>query len=101
LINGLLDGRSPVVRHYGREGGHSEVRCCRWFQQGVYDYQLCTTKLLPMNSIRSPDPGRLPGAASSWMRRPREADSDAGLHEGRPTVNHIELTAIPTTAATA
>jgi hypothetical protein len=35
------------------------------------------------------------------MRRPREAAVMLDFMKADPTVNHIELTAIPTTAATA
>ena len=60
LFNGLLEGRSPTVRHYGREGGYSEIRLLPVkFNKAYNDYQLCTTKLLPMNYDHwvSPDVG--------------------------------------------
>ena len=50
LFRGLLEGRSPVVRHYSGTGGVSEVRLLpAKFRQAYGDYQACTTKLLPRN----------------------------------------------------
>lgn len=50
LFTGLLEGRSPTVRHYSREGGYSEIRLLpAKFSKAYNDYQMCTTKLLPMN----------------------------------------------------
>ena len=48
LFRGLLEGRSPVVRHYSSTNGVSEVRLLPVkFRQAYGDYQACTTKLLP------------------------------------------------------
>ena len=50
LFRGLLEGRSPVVRHYSSTHGVSEVRLLPVkFRQAYGDYQTCTTKLLPRN----------------------------------------------------
>ena len=50
LFRGLLEGRSPVVRHYSSTYGVSEVRLLPVkFRQAYGDYQACTTKLLPRN----------------------------------------------------
>ena len=50
LFRGLLEGRSPVVRHYSATSGVSEVRLLPVkFRQAYGDYQACTTKLLPKN----------------------------------------------------
>jgi hypothetical protein len=71
LINGLLDGRSTVVRNYAGEGGRAmEVRVLPVsFAKAYSDYQLCA-KLLPMNydQIRQTQVG-FPAAASSWTAR--------------------------------
>lgn len=50
LFRGLLEGRSPVVRHYSATSGVSEVRLLPVrFRQAYGDFQACTTKLLPKN----------------------------------------------------
>ncbi len=72
LFNGLLEGRSPTVRHYGREGGYSEIRLLPVkFNKAYSDYQLCTAKLLPMNydQVKQTEVG-FPVAVSSWTQRP-------------------------------
>ena len=46
LFRGLIEGRSPLVRHYSREGNVSEVRLLPVrFRQAYSDYEACTTKL--------------------------------------------------------
>lgn len=75
LFMGLLEGRSPTVRHYAREGGYSEIRLLPVkFNKAYNDYQLCTTKLLPMNydQVKQTEVG-FPGVALSWMRQPRRS----------------------------
>jgi len=87
LFNGLLDGRSPTVRHYGREGGYSEIRLLPVkFNKAYSDYQLCTAKLLPMNydQVKQTESG-LP----RWRHRAgrcgkAEAGGDSRIHEGGP-----------------
>lgn len=51
LLTGLLEGRSPLVRHRTLNGGESlEVRLLPVkFQQAYEQYQACTAKLLPVN----------------------------------------------------
>jgi len=51
LLSGLLEGRSPVVRHRTLHGGESlEVRLLpARFGKAYEDYRACTTKLLPVN----------------------------------------------------
>lgn len=51
LLSGLLEGRSPVVRHRTFNGGERlEVRLLPVkFHQAYDDYQACTAKLLPVN----------------------------------------------------
>jgi len=94
LINGLLDGRSPVVRHYSREGGVSEVRLLPVkFSKAYHDYQSCTAKLLPMNyeQVKQAEIG-FPGTGTEL-----DAQAKAKLQvmleflKADPTVNHIEL----------
>lgn len=94
LFNGLLDGRSPVVRHYSREGGVSEVRLLPVkFSKAYSDYQACTAKLLPMNfeQVKQAEVG-FPGGGIDL-----DAQAKARLQvmleflKADPTVNHIEL----------
>ena len=94
LFNGLLDGRSPVVRHYSREGGVSEVRLLPVkFGKAYSDYQACTAKLLPMNfeQVKQAEVG-FPGGGIDL-----DAQAKARLQvvleflKADPTVNHIEL----------
>lgn len=51
LLTGLLEGRSPVVRHRTLNGGDNlEVRLLPVkFHKAYDDYQACTAKLLPVN----------------------------------------------------
>lgn len=51
LLTGLLEGRSPLVRHRTLNGGDNlEVRLLPVkFQQAYEQYQACTAKLLPVN----------------------------------------------------
>ncbi len=51
LLSGLLEGRSPVVRHRTLQGGEAlEVRLLpAKFEQAYNDYLACTAKLLPVN----------------------------------------------------
>ncbi|MBH3430491.1 flagellar protein MotY [Pseudomonas alkylphenolica] len=95
LINGLLDGRSTVVRNYAGEAGRSmEVRLLPVkFSKAYADYQLCAAKLLPMNydQVRQTRVG-FPGGGIDL-----DADAKARLDvilaflKADPTVNHIEL----------
>ncbi len=95
LINGLLDGRSTVVRNYAGEAGQTmEVRLLPVkFNKAYADYQACATKLLPMNfdQIRQTRVG-FPGNGIDL-----DADARARLDvlldfiKADPSVNHIEL----------
>lgn len=94
LINGLLDGRSPVVRHYSRDGGVSEVRLLPVkFSKAYSDYQACTAKLLPKNfeQVKQSEIG-FPGGGIDL-----DASAKARLQvmldfmKADPTVNRIEL----------
>jgi len=95
LINGLLDGRSTVVRNYAGEAGQTmEVRLLPVkFNKAYADYQACSVKLLPMNfdQIRQTRVG-FPGNGIDL-----DADARARLDvlldflKADPSVNHIEL----------
>ncbi len=51
LLSGLLEGRSPVVRHRTQHGGETlEIRLLpARFTKAYEDYRACTAKLLPVN----------------------------------------------------
>ena len=50
LLTGLLEGRSPLVRHRTWQGDRLEVRLLPARFASVYSqYQACIAKLLPVN----------------------------------------------------
>jgi len=51
LLNGLMEGRSPLIRHRTLQGGEAmEVRLLPVkFTKAYHDYLECTAKLLPVN----------------------------------------------------
>ncbi|UQS17853.1 OmpA family protein [Pseudomonas sp. HS6] len=94
LISGLMDGRSPVVRHASGDGRVSEVRLLPVkFSKAFNDYQTCVAKLLPQNfeqikqsQIGFPGEGvDLDAAAKAKLQVMLE------YMKADPTVNHIEL----------
>lgn len=94
LINGLLDGRSTVVRNYTGEGGRAmEVRVLPVsFAKAYSDYQACAGKLLPMNydQIRQTQVGFPTGVDLDGNARAR-LDVILDYLKADPSVNHIEL----------
>jgi len=94
LFTGLLEGRSPTVRHYGREGGYSEIRLLPVkFNKAYSDYQLCTTKLLPMNydQVRQTEVGFLGGGIELDAAAKKKLSVILAFMKADPTVNHVEL----------
>ncbi|MFJ4054796.1 OmpA family protein [Pseudomonas sp. NPDC089743] len=95
LINGLLDGRSTVVRSYAGEAGRPiEVRVLPVsFAKAWSDYQACAGKMLAMNydQVRQTQVG-FPGGGIDLDAAAR-ARLDVVLEylKADPTVNHIEL----------
>lgn len=95
LINGLLDGRSTVVRNYTGEGGRPmEVHVMPVsFAKAFSDYQVCAGKLLPMNydQVRQTQVG-FPGGGIELDDAARaRLDVILDFLKADPTVNHIEL----------
>ena len=95
LINGLLDGRSTVVRNYTGEAGRPmEVRVLPVsFAKAYSDYQVCASKLLPMNydQVRQTQVG-FPGGGTDLDASARaRLDVILDYLKADPTVNHIEL----------
>ena len=94
LFRGLLEGRSPVVRHYSREGGVSEVRLLPVkFRQAVGDYNACTAKLLPKNfeQVRQSQIGFPGGGIDLDAQAKISLQVMVEYLKADPTVNHITL----------
>ncbi|MGO2449595.1 flagellar protein MotY [Pseudomonas taetrolens] len=94
LFRGLLEGRSPVVRHYSREGQVSEVRLLPVkFRQAYADYEACTVKLLPRNfeQVRQSRIG-FPGSGTELDAQARNSlQVVVDYWKADPTVNHVFL----------
>ena len=95
LINGLLDGRSSVVRNYAGEGGRAmEVHVMPVsFAKAYSDYQVCAAKLLPMNydQIRQTQVGFPGGGIELDSSARARLDVILDYLKADPSVNHIEL----------
>ncbi|MNP10342.1 Photosystem I chlorophyll a apoprotein A2 [compost metagenome] len=93
LLNGLLDGRSTVVR--SQDAGQAvEVRLLPVKLGEVYaDYQACTAKLLPMNydQVRQTQIGFSGGGVELDAGARARLDVILDFLKADPTVNHIEL----------
>jgi outer membrane protein OmpA-like peptidoglycan-associated protein len=95
LLSGLLEGRSPLVRHRTLQGGDSmEVRLLPVkFNQAYQDYLACTAKLLPVNfdqisHVQVGFPGG--GIELDDMARAR-LEIILDFIKADPSVNHIEI----------
>ncbi|EKT4456940.1 OmpA family protein [Pseudomonas putida] len=95
LINGLLDGRSTVVRNYTGEAGRPmEVRVLPVsFAKAYNDYQVCAGKLLPMNydQVRQTQVGFPGGGYELDAAAKARLEVIVDYLKADPTVNHIEL----------
>lgn len=94
LISGLMDGRSPVIRHVARDGGAMEVRLLPVkFGKAFSDFQICTTKLLPMNyeQVKQAEIGFPGGGIELDAAGKARLDVVVAYMKADPTVNHIEL----------
>lgn len=95
LISGLMDGRSPVIRHYSSQGsGLMEVRLLPVkFSQAYTDYQLCVAKLLPMNfeQVKQTEVGFPGGGIELDANAKRRLDTIVAFMKADPTVNHVDL----------
>lgn len=95
LISGLMEGRSPVIRHYSREAsGTTEVRLLPVkFNKAFSDYQLCVTKLLPMNydQVKQGEVGFPGGGIDLDAQAKVRLQTIVAYLKADPTVNHIEL----------
>ena len=94
LFTSLLEGRSPTVRHYSRDGDYSEIRLLpAKFSKAYNDYQLCTTKLLPMNfeQVRQTEVGFPGGGIELDAAARKKLSVILEFMKADPTVNHVEL----------
>ncbi|MFF7066451.1 OmpA family protein [Pseudomonas sp. NPDC008258] len=95
LINGLLDGRSTVVRNYTGEAGRAmEVRVLPVsFAKAYSDYQMCAGKLLAMNydQVRQTQVGFPGGGIDLDDAAKARLDLILDYMKADPTVNRIEL----------
>jgi len=95
LINGLLDGRSTVVRNRAGEGGQGmEVRVLPVsFAKAYGDYQACAGKLLPMNydQVRQTQVGFPGGGTELDASAKARLDVVLAYLKADPTVNRVEL----------
>lgn len=94
LISGLMDGRSPVVRHSSGDGRVSEVRLLPVrFTKAFADYQVCVAKLLPQNfdQVKQSQVGFPGGGIDLDAAAKARLQVMLDFMKADPTVNHIEL----------
>ncbi|WP_110950073.1 flagellar protein MotY [Pseudomonas bohemica] len=95
LIAGLMEGRSPVIRHALRDGGGAmEVRLLPVkFTKAYGDFQQCTAKLLPMNfeQVRQAEIGFPGGGIDLDAPARRRLDTVLAYMKADPSVNRVEL----------
>ncbi|TBU94727.1 flagellar protein MotY [Phytopseudomonas dryadis] len=95
LLTGLLEGRSPLVRHRTSMGGESlEVRLLPvHFRKAYDDYLACTAKLLPVNfeQVRQSSVGFPGGGVELDPMAKARLEIILGYMKADPTVNRIEL----------
>ncbi|NQD95273.1 OmpA family protein, partial [Pseudomonas sp. CrR25] len=95
LLIGLLEGRSPLVRHRTSQGGDNlEVRLLPVrFQQAYDDYLGCTAKLLPVNfeQVRQSQVGFPGGGVELEPLAQAKLDIILTFLKADPSVNRIQL----------
>lgn len=95
LLSGLLEGRSPVVRHRTRQGGEAlEVRLLpARFGKAYEDFRACTAKLLPVNfdQIRQSQVGFPTGDIALDASAQAKLDILLQFLKADPSVNRIQL----------
>nr|WP_218583800.1 OmpA family protein [Pseudomonas akapageensis] len=95
LINGLLDGRSTVVRSSAGGAGQTvEVRLLPMkLSEAWGDYEACADKLLPMNydQVRQTQVGFPGGGVDLDASGRARLDVILDFLKADPSVNHIEL----------
>ncbi|WP_375737915.1 OmpA family protein [Pseudomonas boanensis] len=95
LLTGLLDGRSPVVRHRTLQGGESvEVRLLPVkFKLAYQEYLACTAKLLPVNydQIKQAQIGFPDGGVDLDAMGQAKLEIILDFIKADPSVNRIEV----------
>jgi len=95
LLTGLLEGRSPLVRHRTSLGSESlEVRLLPVrFRKAYEDYLNCTAKLLPVNfdQVRQSNIGFPGGGTELDAMAKARLEIILDFMKADPTVNRIEL----------
>lgn len=95
LLTGLLEGRSPVVRHRTLNGGDNlEVRLLPVkFHKAYDDYQACTAKLLPVNfdQIRLAQIGFPGGSIDLDPMAKAKLDIILDFVRADPTINSFQI----------
>jgi outer membrane protein OmpA-like peptidoglycan-associated protein len=95
LISGLMEGRSPVIRYNSRNlAGTTEVRLLPVkFNKAYGDYQLCVSKLLPMNydQVKQGEVGFPGGGIDLDNQAKIRLQTIVAYLKADPTVNQIEL----------
>jgi outer membrane protein OmpA-like peptidoglycan-associated protein len=95
LLTGLLEGRSPVVRHRTLRGGDPlEVRLLPVrFRKAYEDYLACTAKLLPVNfdQVRRSQVGFPGGGVDLDPMAQAKLEIILSFLKADPSVNRIQL----------
>lgn len=95
LLVGLLEGRSPLVRHRSLHAGEPlEVRLLPVrFQQAYREYLACTAKLLPVNfeQVRQSQVGFPGGGVDLEPQAQAKLDIILSFLKADPSVNRIQL----------
>ena len=95
LLSGLLEGRSPLLRHRTAQGGEAiEVRLLpARFNKAYNDYLACTAKLLPVNfdQVRRSQVGFPGGGVDLEPMAQAKLDIILSFLKADPSVNRIQL----------
>jgi outer membrane protein OmpA-like peptidoglycan-associated protein len=95
LLAGLLEGRSPLLRHRTAQGGEAiEVRLLpARFNKAYNDYLDCTAKLLPVNfdQVRRSQVGFPGGGVDLEPMAQAKLDIILSFLKADPSVNRIQL----------
>ncbi|MFV3333762.1 flagellar protein MotY [Pseudomonas sp. NY15437] len=94
LLGGLLEGRTPEVRHRTRTGENLLVRLLPTrFADGYAQFQDCSTKMLPVNfdQVRQSQVGFPDGGTEVDALGRAKLDIILQYMKADPTVNRIEL----------
>jgi sodium-type flagellar protein MotY len=95
LLSGLLEGRSPLLRHRTAQGGEAiEVRLLpARFNKAYSDYLACTAKLLPVNfdQVRRSQVGFPGGGVDLEPLAQAKLDIILSFLKADPSVNRIQL----------